>query len=194
MSVQKSKKPIGSLIIAIVLGLVSVGVIAIYSQTMNVAIGLCSLPLIGGTLYFYTRWQNVDYKSVKFVKDTIDIKKGEANSFCIYARKTGKGNIVPVKVAFENVTKPDGMLRRFPQLGNIWIPVMIYNVDSRTLEPFDLPDAEYCDPRVLAEAVNMKSNKQYYKGEVTLFQQLRPWIMIAACTVAGIILIALPVT
>jgi len=185
--VQKSYKPKWPLITSIVLGVISLTIIVIYSQTVNMFLGILAVPFIGATVYFFTRWQNTDYSGVKLAPG--NVPTGDVNCFSIYARKAGD-KIIPVKVAFESVTKPEGVPWRFPQLGNLWLPIMIFNVESGSLEPLQLPDAEYCDPRVLAEAVNMTANNEYAKEEVTLLRQLRPWIMIAACGIGGIILVA----
>ena len=64
---------------------------------------------------------------------------------------------------------------------NKWLPVIYTNLDNEgAWEPFELPDAKYTDPARMAIPLNMSAVQKWRELEASMFEKLKPLIMIGA--------------
>lgn len=202
--VQKSKRPRWPLYSAVGCIIIGVGILVAYSQSMNMLLAVPLLISVGLAVFFYSRWYTSEESSVKLTKP-VDYETGEINAEVIYAIMDGN-KIYPWLIQFEHIPEPLGIPRKFPQLGNKWMSVIInlpkvkesdneisrFTIKNKDgyYQPLTLPDQRYCSPSLMAEPLNMKHTRDYYRQELSLLQQIKPWIMVAAIFVGGIILLA----
>lgn len=162
-----------------------------YLMSVNLALLLILVPAIACT----------GFSGYKLLGDGVGSSKGFAgiselgpvmggvNTFCIYG-KIVNGEHLAEKVQFEDVAMEKVLGDRwfFEDL-NKWLYVMFNDLaDEDKWKAFELPDAEYTDPARLSVQLNMGRINELFQLEPSLFDQLKPWLMVAVITVVGFLI------
>lgn len=160
--------------------LIGAGLIIIYMVTTNLVMGFIAVPLLfGGGIGFYYYWNLPKDLHVKYIGD---IPKEQVNSLIIF----------PGMLKFANIAKPEGFVWYWIDDGK---PYYLYweNPKTNKLEPFNLPDQQYYDPRVFAEVVlTLPCHRKLFTHKQDLIKKLRP--LFAAVIGLGIWILILTTT
>jgi hypothetical protein len=149
---------------------------------------IATLIFGGGGLVIYLTLKRAERKYTRPSLRTGGRKfTGDANSITIFAKKDpdNPGRLLPDKIEFEKREDPPGLKRKLRNDGKYYA-VNVY--DTSEVEDCVLPDSQYCDPRLLKDAVEMKCSREYYTPEPTLFQKIKPVIFIVIIVIGAIIL------
>jgi len=122
------------------------------------------IGFIGGG---YLLWKGISGEratsSVKVGRGlTADLPKGKANSLNIYADKDESGVIRPQKIIFEAL--PEDQLKGQPWQctnDNQWYYVHQWNIETKQLDAFALPDSQYFDPAEMARVLKCRLMQLY---------------------------------
>jgi len=126
------------------------------------------------------------YRGFKQIGDTdvviVGTKKPDTpvNSLNIYAKKDKTtGTIYSEKIVFEMVEEPLGQPQQCTNNGR-WYYVHLWNIETEALEAFALPDSQFFDPREFANVIKMPAHNKLFERQISTFQKVAPWIMVAA--------------
>lgn len=148
-------------------GLMLIGFIfaIMYVFTMNMALGFLGIPfLFGGGLGFYYQWGKA--KDTLQVRYLGDVPLEQVNSI----------NLYPDEIEFANVDKPKGFIWDCENDGKQYY-FNIFNQVTGMLEPFGLPDQQYCDPRILAQRyMTLPAHRKLFARRPDILKKLRPFI------------------
>lgn len=174
---------------AVVFGIATVAASVFYIITVNLAIIMVILPSIAITGYSFYRFKN--FSNIAFSEGISELGPvtAEANAMGIYG-KIVNGKCVADRIEFEALEKQQlkGDRWYFEDLGK-WLHVVFNDLsDEGKLKAFELPDAEYTDPARLAIQLNMARVNDLFQADPSLFDQLKPWIMIAVITIIGFLI------
>jgi transcriptional regulator with XRE-family HTH domain len=120
--------------------------------------------------------------------------KGQCNSLSIYARKetiNGKVIIFPDYVTFELLDKKDchGQPQQCLNDGKFYY-VHIYDINTKELKAFVLPDTKYVDPAIAARYLQLPAQRRYLRHRTSLLKAVSPWVLGALVLFGFIALIA----
>ncbi len=120
---------------------------------------------------------------------------GPANSLVIYARKDPDNpkKLLPYKMQFETRPNPIGLYRKLRNDNKYYSTMLsVPGVEGKEiLRDCILPDTQYCDPRLLKDAVEMRYSREYYTPEQSLLQKIKPLIFFILIIAGAIILVML---
>lgn len=157
------------LFILIVSGITAVaglGMFVIYFFTNNIAIGAPSVFMMaGGFLVFKYYWSRTEDVVTEHIGE---VKKEQVNSLCIY----------PTKVVFEDVVNPEGYPWECLDDHKKYF-VNIWDLATKRLIPFVLPDQQYYDPVVFAERVlALPAHRKIFRRKEQLFQKIKTALLV----------------
>jgi hypothetical protein len=144
----------------------------------NYAAALIAIvSLFTGVLGFWYHWGKFDEIKTTYVGD---VPKGQVNSLVIY----------PDRITFEDVKNAKGFTWSWDQDKNS-IKYYLYweNPKTKAIEPYNLPDQQYCDPEVFGQKfLSLPCHRQWIATKDDIIQKLKP-LFAALAGVAGWILI-----
>lgn len=132
----------------------------------------------GGIAFRYF-WKKEGETATEHISGQPKGKKVSYNSLCIY----------PDKVIFENVHEPKG----FPMQclnDNKKYFVNIWDVESKRLIPFVLPDQQYSDPGVFAQRVlGLPAHRRIFAKKPKLIQKLKTGLLVGAIAIVWLLIL-----
>lgn len=154
------------LIVSGITAVAGLGLFVIYFFTANMAFGAPSVFMMaGGFFAFKYYWSKSDEVVTEHVGE---VKKAQVNSLCIY----------PNRIVFEDVASPEGypwdcINDRKKYFVNIW------DLATKRLVPFVLPDQQYYDPVVFAERVlALPAHRKIFRKKERLFQKIKTALLV----------------
>lgn len=125
------------------------------------------------------------------VKGVAKVKRNGAqpNSLNIYGVKY-EDKVMPLKLAFENVYNPEGQPQHCLNDNKDYF-VHIYDVSTKKLKPFMLPDSRFIDPAVMATFLEQPAQTKYLRHRETLMKYIGPGLLLVANVGAFITIIAM---
>jgi len=165
------------LIASALLAAAGLGLFGVYFMTGNIAVGGPSIFMIlGGIIGWKYFWSKADNTVNEYIGE---VNKKQVNSFCIYENE----------IKFEDVCNPQG----FPweclndhkkYFVNIW------DVETKRLLPFTLPDQQYYDPTVFAERVlALPAHRRIFMRKEKLFQKLKTALLVVAILIVWLLIL-----
>jgi hypothetical protein len=168
------------------------------NDTSQYFLGIVGVLLFGGGggiiyLTFKKGGKNYNRPSLRAGK-----KKylGDANSITVYAKPDPSNSAKPIpdRIEFENLDNPPGLRRKLRNNGkyyavNICDETKRDNKGDLIYQDLILPDNQYCDPRLLKDAVEMRYSREYYTPEPSLFQKIKPVLFIVIVCIGALILV-----
>lgn len=149
---------------------------AIYFVTQNIAFGGPSVFMLAvGIFLFKYYWSKSDDVITEHIGE---VKKVQVNSLCIY----------PDKVLFEDVVEPEGypwacLNDHKKYFVNIW------DLATKRLIPFVLPDQQYYDPVVFAERVlALPAHRKIFRRKEKLLQKLKTAMLVLAIGIVWLLI------
>lgn len=162
----------------------------------NSLLALATIAVWGGGGYLIYRQlkgqvKGEDHQIIVIPGENIKTKTGSVNSLNIYAKKDDSTSIIyPEKIAFEWVEKPRGQPQKCLNTGK-WYYVHLFDIASKKLIPFTLPDIRYSDPALMARYLDLPAQKKYMRHRESLGKYIGPGILAVLCIVAFVVIIAL---
>lgn len=191
MNNHKQKKMINWWIFgAVAGGIITLSAAVYYVISPNMAMLLIILPGLAGTFYCAYKYYNFGGSVFAGISEKGPVASSiNINAFCIYGEMI---NDKPhaVKVQFEEVVTEKRLGERwfFEDL-NKWLYVIFNDIaDEGKWKAFELPDSAYTDPARLSIQLNMGRVNELFQLEPSLFEQLKPWLMVAAITIIGFLI------
>jgi len=159
------------LVAAITCGLAGIGLFIGYFITLNMLFGYVFIAPMLAAWWFYHKYKKSREEAVEeAIYSTKPVATGQVNSMNIYPADEGG-------VVFENTAKPEGQPKICENDGKPYF-VHIWDIATKRLRPFMLPDTQYYDPRVFAERVlELPAHRRIFQRKQTVMQKLKPAIL-----------------
>ena len=117
-------------------------------------------------------------------------KWAPANSVNIFARMDEETEkIHPEAIHFSWVDKPLGQPQQCINDGK-WYFVHIFDLKTKQLKAFMLPDNQYFDPGEFANVIKMPAHRRLFAQTTSMFQKVAIGMMVLALVIEGVVLIA----
>ncbi|KKL71667.1 hypothetical protein LCGC14_2092630 [marine sediment metagenome] len=150
----------------------------IYIRTMNMGLGTVGIFMMipSAFIFKYYLSKSTDVLVTEHLGKPL---KEQVNSLCIY----------PGKVLFEDVASPDGFPWECTNDGKKYF-VNIWDVATRRLIPFTLPDQQFYDPGVFAERVlALPAHRKIFARKPTLFQALKTGLLVVTIGIMFVLIL-----
>tara|TARA_Y100000310_G_scaffold333740_2_gene411909 strand:- start:631 stop:1251 length:621 start_codon:yes stop_codon:yes gene_type:complete len=178
------------LIPAVISGAATAVAIGFYFATLNLMLIFAILPGVAGLfLSWYKMTAKAGAEASKGISESGPATGNKINAMVIYGIIKDEKHFAK-EVKFEELAKEKVLGDRwyFEDVGK-WLYVLFNDIkNEETLVAFELPDAQYTDPARLAIPLNMGRVNELFQADANLFDQLKPWILVAVIAIVGFLI------